>query len=298
MESITDTLTDTMTEVAATADPEIGEMVSAFSDLTFNEILRTVLTFLIGLVIIRIILRSLHRLADRFQGADKTVSGFLISAVRIILSFVLLTVCFSMMGIPVTSLVAVVSMFVLAVSLSLQNILANIVSGIVILISHPFRVGDWIETPGTAGTVGRIDLMYTHLRAADLREIMVPNSELVSGVITNYSNMRYRKIILNLRIGYEAETEAVTAALLRAMDRATKGTDTGDEVPFAGISAFRDNGIEYLLRFSVLTSAYWDVYYRLLPMIREELGRSGIVMDYAATRVIRSGENIKETGNS
>ena len=132
--------------------------------------------------------------------------------------------------------------------------------------------------------------MYTHLQSADLREIMVPNSEMVSGRIINYTNMRYRKIVLNLRIGYEAETEAVTAALLRAAAQATKEVDVGTEPPFAGINAYKDNGIEYLLRVPVQTAAYWDVYYRLMPMIREELGRSGIAMDVAATRIIQTAK--------
>ena len=285
-----DNLTETITEAASTADPEMGKVVSAISTLTFNDVFRTVVTLLIGIVIIRVILHSMRRITDRIQGTNKTISGFLISSVRIILTFVLLIICFSMLGIPVTSLIALVSMFALAVSLSIQNILSNIVSGIVILMSRPFKVGDWIETPGTAGTVGRIDLMYTHLQSADLREIMVPNSEMVSGRIINYTNMRYRKIVLNLRIGYEAETETVTAALLRAAAQATKEVDVGTEPPFAGINAYKDNGIEYLLRVPVQTAAYWDVYYRLMPMIREELGRSGIAMDVAPTRIIQAGK--------
>ena len=285
-----ESITENITEAAATADPEIGKVVNAISTVTFDEVIRTVIVLAVGILIMQIILRSMRKIADRFQGADKTISGFLISAVRILLTFILLTICFSTMGIPVTSLVAVVSMFALAVSLSLQNILSNVVSGIIILITRPFKVGDWIETPGTAGTVGRIDLMYTHLQAVDLREIMVPNSELVSGRITNYSNMRYRKIVLNLRVGYEAETESVTRALLQAAAKAVKETETGEDVPFAAINAYKDNGIEYLLRVPVRTTSYWDVSYRLMPLIREELKHAGIAMDYAGTKVIYGGD--------
>lgn len=87
-----DNLTETITEAASTADPEMGKVVSAISTLTFNEVFRTVVTLLIGIVIIRVILHSMRRITDRIQGADKTISGFLISSVRIILTFVLLII--------------------------------------------------------------------------------------------------------------------------------------------------------------------------------------------------------------
>ncbi|MBQ8093995.1 MAG: mechanosensitive ion channel [Clostridia bacterium] len=287
MESM-ENITESVTEAVAQKDPEIGKVVSALGDVTMNMLLQTLLTFAVGMVLIHLILVSVRRIIERFPSVDKTISGFLISCVRVILLLILITICFSTLGIPVTSLVAVISMFALAVSLSMQSILSNMVSGIVILLTRPFKVGDWIETPNTSGTVEKIDLIYTHLLAADLKKIVVPNSELSASRITNYSNVKYRKVILNVRVGYEADNKKVIAALIRAAEKAIKGRDVGAEKSFAATNAYKDDGVEYILRVPVLTKEYWDVYYDLLIRIREELANDMIEMDYAATKVIGS----------
>ena len=169
------------TEVEA----QVTEAVSALHDVSWNEAIRALLVLAIGWVVIQIVLRLARRASARLPKANKALGDFLIQALRILLYFMLLTTALAQLGVPVTSMVAVISLLALAVSLSVQNLLTDVVSGITVLASHPFAVGDWIETPAVSGTVDTIGLLYTQLITAAKRLILVPNSQVAGTHITN-----------------------------------------------------------------------------------------------------------------
>jgi len=190
------------------------------------------------------------------------------------------------LGLPVTSLVAVISLFGLAVSLSVQNVLANVVNGILILTARPFEVGEYIETATAAGTVDAIHLMYTHLLTPDNKRILVPNSELAAQRITNYTASTHRRMEIIVRVGYEHENRAVFAAMLRAANAMEPVVKEGDRAPRAVVSAYEDTAVVFALRAWVPVEQYWDVYFDLMTAVREELARDGIPLTYGARRVV------------
>lgn len=262
---------------------EVQSVFLALERVTLDKLLGAGFLLLAGLVVIRIAMHALRRLADRLP-LEKGVTGFMLSATRIALLLVLGTMVAGKLGVPVTSVVALLSLFALAISLSVQDVLANVVSGMVILIAKPFSAGDYIETASAAGTVETIGLMYTNLLSPDNKVLLVPNRELSSGRITNYSAKAFRRVDASVLVGYEHGSHRVIAALLRAADASCKGMDV-EKPPFAAVNAYKDSGIEYVVRAYVPTQAYWPVYHALLLAVRDELEADGIALTYGATRV-------------
>ena len=268
---------------AIDAEETAVDMLQALEHVTFDTILGAVILLLLGLVVIRILMRMLKTVVERLP-LEKAVTGFLLSAMRIVMIVVLSTMVADKLGIPITSLVALISLFALAISLSVQDVLANVVSGIVILIAKPFTMSDYIETQSASGTVESIGLMYTNLLSPDNKVLMVPNRELSDGRITNYSAKSVRRVDASVRVGYEYDSHHVIAALYRAAEKAGKGHEAGVE-PFAAVNGYQEGGIEYVVRVHVPTPDYWEVYHGLLLDIRDELEKDGVVLTYATTRI-------------
>ena len=260
------------------------EVVGALHDATADKWIGAGLTLVIGAVIIKITMQALDRLVAKLP-LEKAMFGFLTAAARIVMIFILVTMVAGQLGVPITSLVALLSLFALAVSLSVQDVLANVVSGMVILISKPFIAGNYIATEKAEGEVESIGLMYTHLITPDNKAVMIPNKELSAGQITNHTAKGYRRVDTKLRLGFEYDTDVVLDALMRAAKRAGEEHEIG-KPPFVGINAYQDNAIEYVARVYVPTADYWDVYYNFLLYERQELRKKDIVIFSDSTYII------------
>ena len=266
---------------------ELEEIAEAIDRLTLDGVLGAALLFVVGMVIIRIVMTLMGRLIKRLPPENKALMNFLRQGLRIVLYLILATMVCDKLGLPVTSLVAVISLFGLAVSLSVQNVLANVVNGILILTAQPFEVGNYIETATAAGTVDAIHLMYTHLLTPDNKRILVPNSELAAQRITNYSASTHRRMEIVVRVGYEHENKAVIGALLRAADAVKDVVHEGERAPQAVVTAYEDTAVVFSLRAWTTVERFWDVYFALMNFAREELKADGIDLTYGARRVIQ-----------
>ena len=276
------------TTAAAASEIELEEIARAFDRITLDGALGAALMLLVGMAAIRIVMTLMGRLIRRLPPDNKALMNFLRQALRIALYLILLTMVCDKLGLPVTSLVAVISLFGLAVSLSVQNVLANVVNGVLILAAKPFEVGDYIETATAAGTVDAIHLMYTHLLTPDNKRVLVPNSELAAQRITNYSAATHRRMEIVVRVGYEHENKAVFAAMLRAAKAQEHVVREGERAPAAVVTAYEDTAIVCSLRAWAPVEQYWDVYFALMTAVREELAADGIALDYGARRVIET----------
>ena len=263
---------------------QLKEVIRAVQGISWQEAGKAVGTLIIGLVIIRLLMNGARRASSRFAQTNQALTDFLLSVLRVLLLFVLLSTVLSQLGIPMTSLLALISLIALAISLSVQNLLTNVISGIVVLANRPFVPGDWVEMPSVSGSVETINLFYTHLVTADNQLILIPNSEVASQRIINYSAKPTRRLNLIIRVGSEYETDRVLQALMRACVRAGEGHET-DRPPFTAVMEYRENGVNYVARLFVPTKDYWETYHLLHRLIREELEKDGILLTYGATRV-------------
>ena len=209
---------------------------------------------------------------------DARVQKYLVRTVQLVLWVVTALITADQLGIPVTSLVALLSVLSLAVSLAVQNVLANVAGGLVLLVTKPFAVGDYVDTPCGAGTVKELTLTYTYLDTPDGLRIAAPNSSLSAGKITNYTTLGTRRIQHSVSASYDAPVQTVRQALLDAVAR-TPGLleSPGPEVY---VNAYGESGIEYIVRSWARTADYWTAYYALLENIKAAFDERAVEMPY------------------
>lgn len=252
------------------------QFISKAIDLCTNfggKIVSAIVVLIVGCLVIKWVKKALDK-ADRFSKLEKTVQSFLKNLVTILLYAVLFISVISIIGIPMTSVVAVLASCGLAVGLSLQGALSNFAGGIMILIFKPFRVGDYIEASGAEGTVRDISIFYTSIITVDNKRITVPNGDLMNSNVTNYSCEKSRRIDLDFKITNDCDGNLAKGVLLRAAE-GTKDVRK-DPVPFARMTAVDDDTFIFTVRAWCDSDKYWDVYFDLLENCSRALSENGI----------------------
>lgn len=181
--------------------------------ISVGALLGAVVTLVACILAVRIITVLLRRVLGKTT-LEQRVSKYIVSTVRFVLWVVTVLIVAQQLGIPVTSLVALFSVISLAVSLAVQNVLANVAGGLVLLVTKPFTVGDYIDTPSGEGTVREMSLTYTFLETMEGQRLAVPNSTLSSGKIINYSTLATRRLQHKITASYDDATADVRRACL------------------------------------------------------------------------------------
>ncbi|MGX4727591.1 mechanosensitive ion channel family protein [Pseudomonas corrugata] len=247
-----------------------------------SRVLLAVITLAIGWWLINKVTKKLGALLA-LRNADLALQGFISTLVNVILKILLAISVASMIGVETTSFVAAIGAASLAIGLALQGSLANFAGGVLILLFRPFRIGDWIEAQGVAGTVDSIQIFHTVLRTGDNKTVIVPNGNLSNGIITNTNRQPTRKVVFDVGVDYQADLQEARQVLL---DLAKDERVLSDPVPQAVISTLGDSSITVSLRVWVKTADYWDVMFMFNEQSRDRLKAAGIDIPFPQ-RVIR-----------
>ena len=180
-------------------------------------------------------------------------------------------------------MVALISIAGLALSLSVQNILANLFSGLTLLITKPFKAGDYVEVAGKAGLVKTVGLFYTQLNTLDNVTVSIPNSDITGSSVNNYSAEPLRRVDLTFNTSYETGTEEVKQAILAAVEKDERILK--DPAPFVRLLAFKESTVEYVTRVWCKGADYWDVYFNLNENVRESFAEKGVKLSYPRVNV-------------
>lgn len=250
----------------------------ALGSLALERIFPAVLTFIVCLVVMRIVTVLSGKLLNKSKKLDDALRGFIRSAIKIILWLLTAIIVADTLGIPTTSLVALFSVVGLALSLSVQNIMANLFSGITLLMTRPFAVGDWVELSAQAGTVKSIGLFYTVIATGDNKTVSIPNSAVTASTVVNYDSEAKRRVDMIFSASYDDATEKVKAAITEAVF--AEGRILTEPEPFVGLKEYKASSIDYILRIWVRNEDYWAVYYALNEAVRESFKRNGVTMSY------------------
>ena len=245
--------------------------------LTLEKVMHVILLALIGVVVIRVILKLLDGMLARSKSL-KSLSRYIHSVAKIAMTFIPVLMVAEDMGIHTTSLVAMLSVAGLAVSLALQNTLSNVAGGIMLLVTTPFQVGDYVEADGVSGTVHAIDLSYTAILTIDGKEIFVPNSQLAGTKIVNYTVLGRRRVDLNFTASYDAPTATVKQAIGEVLEDIPQIIT--DPAPEIHLSDYQASSIQYVVRAWTTAADYWTVYYAIQEGVREAFDRHGVEMTY------------------
>ena len=257
----------------------MNEILNALKNLpstAVEKLVPAVLILVAGLLVIRIAMSIVNKLLVNTK-LGKAAHGLIKSVSRVVLYVLLGLILAGSLGIDVTSIVALASVLTLAVSLSVQNLLTNVLGGFTLLYTKPFKSGDYVEVAGKAGTVQEISMTYTVLTTPDNKIISIPNSSVVSGDIVNYSVAGVRRVDVTVRAVYSEPSQKVIDALIQA---GTVDKVMLDPAPFAAITAYGESTIEYSLRVWTKTEDYWDVYFVINQKVKDTFDAQGIKMAY------------------
>ena len=243
-----------------------------------NALLSAIVTLLICIIAIKIVTGILDKIFNANTKMDATLRHYITSAVRTLMWIVTVIVVANALGINTTSLVALVSVAGVALSLSVQNVLSNLFSGITLLIAKPFTAGEFVEVAGKTGTVKAVGLFYTSLDTLDNVAVSIPNSDVTGSCINNYSREPQRRVDRVFAVSYENDTEAVKSAILAAIAKDSRILP--DPAPFVRLLEYKGSTVEYVVRVWCRNADYWDVYFGLNENVRESFAERGVKFSY------------------
>ena len=281
------TAVTTAETVAETTHPvDIGEQISEtftenisgisrfFNDIWNGFVARlpligiAIALLIVGMIVSRIVLRMMGKALDRSK-LDLTIIHFLKSVVKILLYVVLFTAVLSLLGVPMNSLIAILSTSGVAIALALKDSLGNIAGGFLILFAKPFKVGDFVNINGSEGYIDTINILYTKLRTFNNRYIYIPNGVASTAVIVNVTEPEERRVDHFFSISYDADYRKAIESIKRVIRRCDKIIfDEEGRAPFVRMCAHKDSCIEIEVRVWCKTEHYWDVYYDVVELVR------------------------------
>lgn len=251
-----------------------------FSNL-FPILLKAALTLGICLLLTKILLAACGKLLDRSK-LDKSLHAIIRSSFKVLLIFLTVMIVAPTLGIETSSLLAVLSIVGVAVSLSIQGILGNFFSGVTLLISKPFKIGDFVTIGGMSGTIVETGLTHTKLHTTDNQVILVPNSSVTSNTITNVSTEETRRLDFTFTASYDDDPDTVKAALAEAIDIPQV---LPDRPVLIRLSAYGDSSISYAVRVWVRNADYWDAHYAILERVHRCYAAHGVTMCYPQMQI-------------
>lgn len=241
------------------------------------KLLLAIVIYIVGAWIIRLIKRAMTRMFEK-RKTDKTVSSFVSSFTSVILTIALIVLTISTLGVNTTSLAALLAGGGVALGMALSGTLQNFSGGLLILAFKPFKVGDFIEAQGYAGTVTEMSIISTRLTLPDNRSVIIPHGTLANGNINNYSKNPVRRLEWKVSLEYGVDAEACKAKLLEiavADPRVVDSSEKGAQDPFAAVSSLGDSSVEFVLRAWVKSTDYWPVFFAVNDAIYKQLPEAG-----------------------
>ena len=249
------------------------DSIGAFA---LKNLLPAVIIAAIGILLIQLLRKTVTKILEK-SSLEKAAHSLIKSVIAVACYVLLALMVVSRLGIDVTGVVALASVLTLAVSLALQNILANVIGGFTLLYTKPFSSGDFVEIAGQSGTVQEIGLSYTKLTTGDNKTVSIPNSAVVAAEIVNYTVAGTRRVDVVITASYETPVELVLETLMEA---GRLPTVLSDRTPFAAVKNYGESSIEYVLQLWCASDDYWTTLFDANRIIKAVFDAKGIEMTY------------------
>lgn len=242
------------------------------------RLLCAIAVLLIGWWVSRLLMKGLKGILEKSR-IDGGATSFICSVVKVILWIVIVLTALSQMGININSMVAALGAAGLTASFALQGSLGNFVSGMQVIFSKPFGIGDFLSVDDQhMGTVKAITVLNTTLMTPDNKEIIIPNSILTSGMVVNYTSQKARRLDLSYSISYTADID-LALSILRGL------TDENDKVlrdpaPIIAVGAHNPSSLELVAKLWVDAELYWDLYYEMQEKVKRSFDAKGVQIPF------------------
>lgn len=250
--------------------------IAELGDFALSKVLPGVIIVVVGILVIRLVLKLVTAALEKSK-LEKAAHSLIRSVVRVVLYLLLGLITASKLGIDVTGVVALASVLTLAVSLSVQNALTNLIGGFTLLSNKPFASGDFVEIAGQSGVVQEVGLTYTKLATADNKIVSIPNSAVVAAQIINYSASGTRRVDVTASASYEAPVEQVLEALREAGNIPTA---MESPAPFAAVQSYGESAVNYVLQVWCKGEDYWTTLFETNRNVKAVFDAKGIQMTY------------------
>ena len=269
----------------------IAKVIEMFKNISFQDAMSklanmlvsfgfklviAIVVFYIGRFIIRKINQLLTNVFDK-RHVDLSLKTFMLSFTKILLYFILVVTIIGILGIETSSFLALFASAGVAIGMALSGTLQNFAGGVLILILKPYKVGDYIEAQGFAGTVKEVLMFNTVITTPDNKTIMIPNGVLSTGSINNYSVQPMRRVDWSLSIQYGDDFETASAAIkeiLNSDGRVVK--DDPSQAVFVGLKELGDSALILTIRAWCQSSDYWGLYFDITQRMYAELPQKGV----------------------
>ncbi len=256
-----------------------------FKNITGTLSFEKMVGAIVILVLLIVISKVLSIIVAKTIVKTKITEGlkrFIINIFRYVLYFLSILIACDYIGLPITSLLAVFSLLGLAISLSVQGLLSNLMSGVTVLMLHPFDIGDFIETE-VAGTVKNIGLFYTEILTPDNKKVFIPNDKLMANKLVNYNAEGTRRLELEFNAGYEFDPDKVKAVLRDAVESVDKILN--EPQPMIGIKSYGESAVIYVVWAWVNSADYFEAKFQLMDAVNREYRKNEIKMAYNVLQV-------------
>ncbi len=237
------------------------------------KLLAAVLVFIVGRIVVRAVKKAFKN-AKATEHMNETAKSFLSSTISFVLNCILLLTVAAVLGVPMTSIIALLGSAGLAVGLALQGGLSNFAGGVILLVFKPFEAGDYISTAGVSGTVRKISIFYTTLITPDNRMIVIPNSSVSASTVENVSAEAERRVDFDISVDPTSDIDKALLLLKTEVAEDERVIDRAE--PFSAVSGYGAGCLNLTLRVWCKSEDYWDLKFDITKKIPEVFAKNGI----------------------
>ncbi|MBQ8827701.1 MAG: mechanosensitive ion channel family protein [Clostridia bacterium] len=243
-----------------------------------GRLLLAAVIFVVGFKLANFFMKCWSK-SKAFAQIEPVAASFIKSCINVVLKVLVVITVIAILGIPTTSIVAVISSCGLAIGLALQGGLSNFAGGVIILITRPFKKGDMITVGTDTGKVMSIDLFYTNLVTVDNRAVIIPNGIITNSSIINVSRFSERRVDLYFTAAYENDIEAVKQIIVDTANLNSYVKKKGKE-PFVAVHAYEDSAVKFVLQVWCDTDDYWKTSYSLQEEMKHAFDKNAVTIPY------------------
>lgn len=282
---LTENTNQVVEEAAKNVEESAGLLKSTLDDMLSwlisksGSVLVAILFIVIGMKLVGLLIKLFRRSFNRSK-MDDSVSGFLLSIIRVVGYILVFITAATIVGFEVTSFVTILGTASMAIGLALQGALSNLAGGMLILLLKPFTVGDYIieNEKGTEGTVTSIDIFYTRLLTHDNKMVVIPNGILTNNSLLNLTNETKRKVEIKIAIAYQSDMRQVKEIVYGILAQDDRILESEPKDVF--LDSFDDSGMTLGIRGWVKTEDYWKTTWDLREKVKEAFDANGIEIPY------------------
>ncbi|MFS4582384.1 mechanosensitive ion channel family protein [Phaeobacter sp. C3_T13_0] len=239
---------------------------------------KALVVLVLGWIAAGVISGAVRRRINATPNLDKTLGNFAASAVRWVLLAMVIIAILGIFGIEATSLVAMLGAATLAIGLALQGTLSDLAAGVMLVLFRPYKLGQYVDVGGTAGTVVDLNLFVTELVTPDNVQIIIPNGQAWGAIITNYSAHDTRRVDMVFGIDYGDSADSAKEVILSLAEADPRVM--ADPAPWVRVTNLGDSSVDLTARLWCKAADYWELKFAMTQAVKEAFDDKGISIPY------------------